>query len=154
MQRLLALLSKTVEGKPVHGALALLSGLAEGMARSGQPLGDLLTKPSNLLRAAEEIAISDREAILNRVMAIGLVAEIKRDTVGPMLLGLLAAQEPPAVQTAAARGVSRIADRGLAQRRWPIGVNTHRACGAICWPRCCDPPISCPYSWMSWNRGR
>jgi putative heme-binding domain-containing protein len=49
-------------------------------------------------------------------MAIGLVAETKRDTVAPMLLRLLAAQEPPAIQSAAARGVSRLADRGLAQQ--------------------------------------
>jgi putative membrane-bound dehydrogenase-like protein len=109
------------------GQLALLAGLAEGLARKGQPLSALLARPpaalagplrelDQLLSKARALAASDQQPDAHRVLALQVLTQAQPGVVGPLLLELLRPGQPAPVQTAAARSLAVVADRVLARR--------------------------------------
>jgi putative membrane-bound dehydrogenase-like protein len=138
--RLVALIG---EAGPVNvsGATALLTGLGEGLARRQQTLRRFLDDlpaasrhhlPSieRLLTLAQSRA-GDRLAPESpRLLALRLVLQARPDMAQPLIESLLAAEESPAIQTAAARGVAEAGDALLARKlleRWQsFQINTRR----------------------------
>ena len=107
------------------GQLALLAGLAEGMSRQGKSLRAFLVRPQQassfaviqrLLVDARSIAVSPEESPSHRVLALRVLVEVDPDVAAPVVLDLLKPTEPTLVQTAAARGLSRIGTQELTSR--------------------------------------
>jgi hypothetical protein len=108
------------------GRLALLSGLGEGLERSGSPLHVWLVQPSLrqkqevqgiafLWPAALRLAVSDQQVEWRRVAFSALVhgAAKQAESVVPQLLER---KEPPVLQSAAAHAIGKLASRELATR--------------------------------------
>jgi putative membrane-bound dehydrogenase-like protein len=115
------------EPSSVPGRLALLAGLGEGLARSQRVLlwSFVAKVPSHkkkewaeglnrLCETAHRIAFADKDALELRVLAVRVLSLGRPEQEGKHLLALLRPEQPPAVQSAAARGLGQLGDRGLA----------------------------------------
>lgn len=129
-QEIVSLLKEDV-APPAQGKVrddrrwAILRGLADGMARSGQSLGQWLEKPTPELEGvAGEIArIFDQVAAAAadtsrqegaRVEAIQLLSQAPRDQAITVLVDLLNPRQPQPVQLAAVRTLSAYSDARVA----------------------------------------
>lgn len=115
----------------MHGQVALVSGLAEGMARSGRRLSDLAhEKLGPLLQFAAATASADEETFDRRQRAIRLLAQARFDGTGKIMLQLLEPRQPLILQAAACRGLADLADPPLvrqALKRWDqLSIPTRR----------------------------
>lgn len=108
----------------VRGRLALLAGLSEGVARAGRPLRTLLAKPpetlthpvrglAELLQSAQALALSEREALHARILAVQVLTRAGSPESGRLLIELIQIKHPAAVQSAAARGLAELGDKIL-----------------------------------------
>jgi putative heme-binding domain-containing protein len=133
--------SQLQEPTPLAVRLALLSGLAEGMARTTRPLRTLLSKsPSmlqdaarsldQLLQAAGDVARSDKEQSSLRILAIQTISRARHESTGLLMLELLAPEQPLAIQSAAARGLGEVFNEQLGRQvldRWgTYSIGTRR----------------------------
>jgi putative membrane-bound dehydrogenase-like protein len=114
------------------GAMALLAGLGEGLARRQQPMHRFLATPPDavqpslprierLVTAAQTRAGTRDAAELQRLLGLRVVLLARPAAASPLIEALLAEQEPPSIQTAAARGVAEAGDTDLVRRlleRW------------------------------------
>jgi putative membrane-bound dehydrogenase-like protein len=112
--------------------LALLTGLADGLARTGRPLHALRSHPPGqlaeklkaldaVLETARTLAADGREPVERRVLALQGLARAESAQVGPLALRLLDAKQPAAVQSAAARALGDSGDATAVQEaldRW------------------------------------
>src|SRR5262249_46799240 len=107
------------------GRLALLAGLADGLARSGPSLRELRARPPQLLqqslqgldsivRSAHDLAASDTAPTAARLLALQTLAHLPPQEVGPLTVRLLDAAQPAAVRSAAARALGAVGDPALA----------------------------------------
>src|SRR5262249_5896375 len=125
----------------VSGATALLTGLGEGLARHQQTLRRFLADPpaaarrhllsiERLITRAQSPAGDRQTRESPRLLALHLVLQVRPDAAQPLIETLLAAEESPAIQTAAARGVAEAGDAMLARKlleRWQsFSLNTRR----------------------------
>jgi putative membrane-bound dehydrogenase-like protein len=130
-----------IEPREEPGAMALLTGLGEGLARRGQPLHRMLASPSDALRRhlpeIERLLTRGQTCVTlrakpeaQRLLALRLILHARPTAARPLIEALLAADEPPALQTAAARGVADVHDTDLARtllERWPsLPINIRR----------------------------
>lgn len=118
--------------KPV--AFAFVSGLAEGFRQNdsikGDRLNDWLPTPSaartfanRLFDDAGRLAWRKEADVPARVESIGFLSHANRGFAGPILLPLVAADEPSEIQIAAIRAIGQLRDGSLlsgllAQERW------------------------------------
>ena len=112
-------------------ALTLLSGLADGLERSGPPLHALIAEAPTELKSpldqlspmwpdASKLAASDRP-IGNRLVALDVLSRGRPDLAEAIIPSLLATTQPREIQSAAARSVARVARPSLAEKvleRW------------------------------------
>jgi putative membrane-bound dehydrogenase-like protein len=121
----LTLAMQATSNPAVSAHLAILAGLADGLAQSGRPLRELMRQPpavlENPLRSlnlsiqqAEEIAASDRAAEPARLAAIRILAQVDPALSGTVLLKLMLPPNPVEIQSAATRALSGFGDRRLA----------------------------------------
>ncbi len=105
-------------------AMVLLSGMADGLERSGPPLHALtagapaelkspLDRLAPLWPAASKLAASDRP-VEDRLVALDVLARGRPVLAEAVIPGLLAATQPRSVQSAAARAVARVGKTSLA----------------------------------------
>ena len=105
---------------------ALLAGLAEGLARSGQPLhqllGDAPAPNSHQIRAlngwlpeAAKAALRPELSVPIRLAALRIIVQARLDSAPPALLQLLRPDQPVEVQSAAVRGVGELVNPALAE---------------------------------------
>lgn len=113
------------DGTPGLGRLALLAGLGEGLARAGQPLRSLLSKPPEnlskslrqleaLLARASRAALDEKESHERRILGVRVLMHGRPETEGKTLLALLQPEQSAEVQAAAAQALAILADTGLA----------------------------------------
>ncbi len=112
--------------------LALVSGLADGLARTGRPLYALRSRPpeqlaekvkvlDTVLESARALAARAEASPAQRVLALQVLVRAEPARVGPQALALLDAEQPAAVQSAAARALGHSEDAGAvvqALERW------------------------------------
>jgi putative membrane-bound dehydrogenase-like protein len=137
---LVALIGEAGPGN-ISGATALLVGLGEGLARRQQTLrrflADLPAHARRHLPSIERLVTlaqsraGDRQAPESpRLLALRLVLQARPDAAQSLIEALLAAEEAPPIQTAAARGVAETGDAMLARKlleRWQsFSLNTRR----------------------------
>jgi putative membrane-bound dehydrogenase-like protein len=120
-------------GKPMDDRyspwqLAALADLVDALGRQDTALGELLSKAPDgsaqarqvraMLSYARKIAIDSSAASDGRLAAIRLLAVVSDDRQADMdrLLGLLARNEPPAIQSAAAAMLLKLPSREVAER--------------------------------------
>jgi len=119
----LRLLSGSGSGKTL-GRLALLAGLSEASARVGRPLRLLLSKPpepltgpvrdlAGLFESARALALSEQEVPHARVLAVEVLTRAQAEGTGWLLIELMQPKHPPSVQSASARGLAELGDKGL-----------------------------------------
>lgn len=132
LRALAARLAPGPEGHPEGGKIALLAGFADGSARAGQPLRNLLASPppgwrevvpgiAALLDRARAIAGSGQAAPDHRALALTVLARCRPETAADLVADLLDPKQPAAVQAAAARAISEVGSHDLAARvlgRW------------------------------------
>jgi putative membrane-bound dehydrogenase-like protein len=104
-------------GAPAAERLALLAGLADGLARAGH-LGRLRESRANLaslLEYATPTAL-DRDAGLRaRLAALRVLARLEAAAAQPVLLTLLLPAQPPELQSAAVEASAELADAQFAE---------------------------------------
>jgi putative heme-binding domain-containing protein len=112
--------------------LALLAGLADGLARTAGPLRQLMNNPPDAIKSqiqslgtlvdiAVRRAASAREPIPDRLDAIRILARVPPESSGNALLDLLQPQQPAEIQSAAARALAELDNDALAKTifaRW------------------------------------
>lgn len=123
------------------GAIALLSGLADGLARRSRSLDRILDRPSSALEphlpaikrliSSAKLSAVDRHATESkRLLAFRLLVQIHSSDARELILTLLASEESQAIQAAAAAGLADLGDVELAQQlleRWATyRINTRR----------------------------
>jgi putative heme-binding domain-containing protein len=128
-------------GPETIDALSLLSGLAEGLERSGQPLHALIAAQSpemtphlerlpKLWLTAKTLATTSDKPNAERLVALDVVARGRPDLAEEIVPGLLAVNQPVAIQGAAARAVARAGRSSLANKaldRWnDLALSTRR----------------------------
>jgi putative membrane-bound dehydrogenase-like protein len=128
-------------GQAEGGRIALLAGLADGMARAGEPLRSLLANPppgwrgamdgiAALLDRARDVAGSRRASPERRALALTVLARCRPDAAADRIVDLLAPTEPDAVRSAAARAIADVGSRDLAAKvlgRWGgLATDTRR----------------------------
>lgn len=143
---LFALISRIAEANEI-GAVCLLSGFGEGLARRGQRLNRFLSaapgavKPhlpavAQLIATGKKLASAVDAAESQRLLGLRLVLEAKPDEARPLIEALLAGNESAALQTAAARGLATAPDADLVRRlleHWPAWrINLRRELIAAC----------------------
>lgn len=125
-------LTQPPTAKSASGHLAMLAGLADGLARTPRSLRELVSHPpaslknqiealSMLVDAAARRATSSQEKIPDRMDAIRILARSTPESSGKALLELLQPQHPADLQSAAARGLAELDDEALAKTtfaRW------------------------------------
>jgi putative membrane-bound dehydrogenase-like protein len=118
--------------KDTIGRLALVTGLADGLARTGRPLHVLRSRPSEqlakkvkvldgVLESARALAASAKLSPAQRVLALQVLVRVEPARIGPRALAFLDAKQPAAVQSAAARALGHSEDVGAVGRaldRW------------------------------------
>src|SRR5262249_42882587 len=123
------------------GAMALMCGLGEGLARRQQPLHRFLANPptgiqphllpiEKLITVAQHRARDRQAPESQRLLGLRLVLQARPAAAPPLIEFLLAAEQSPALQSAAARSVREAGDASLARRlldRWQnFRINTRR----------------------------
>jgi putative membrane-bound dehydrogenase-like protein len=123
------------------GATVLLTGVGEGLAHRRQALHRFLSAPDSPVREhlpqiERLIAAAQAQAAVRdvpesqRLLALRLVLQARPGAAQSLIEALLTAEEPPAIQMAAARGVADLGDAALARRlleRWQnFQINTRR----------------------------
>jgi putative heme-binding domain-containing protein len=122
----LTMLTKLPAGPTASGRLAVLAGLADGLARTPEPLRKLISNPpesldshirslATLVDIAITRAISTREKLSDRLDAIRILARVTPELSGKALLDLLQPPQPGEVQSAAARGLADLDSPALAK---------------------------------------
>jgi hypothetical protein len=122
----IAMLAEPQRESVASGRLAILAGLADGLARTPESLRKLLTNPPEALKAqlrslavlldiAVARAKSAREKTPERVEAVRILAKVTPEFSGTTLLNLLQPQQPAEVQSAAARGLADLDSPALAK---------------------------------------
>ncbi|HEY2951479.1 MAG TPA: PVC-type heme-binding CxxCH protein, partial [Verrucomicrobiae bacterium] len=107
-----------------RGQVALLAGLGDGLARSGQSLEKLLKAPpasfkdkapvlSWLAQAPSSIALSAQEKVSDRLAGIRVLTLARPDFAGAVLLKLLESGPPDEIQAPAARGFMDLGDDAI-----------------------------------------
>ncbi len=135
--RALAARLAPAEGDPgVAGRVALLSGLADGLARAGRAPGDLLKEQgfeggaALLDRAAASVDAADAPAA-ERASALTLLSRFRPDAAASRVPALLDAEQPGEVRAAAAEALAEIRSPELADgalRVWEsIPTDSRRA---------------------------
>jgi putative membrane-bound dehydrogenase-like protein len=133
LKECLTLLTQPGAKPPAAGHLALLAGLADGLARTPRPLRGLITNPPDaigsqiqslgtLITFAATRAASEEVKLPDRLDAIRLLARVTPELSGKTLLDLLQPQQPAEVQSAAARALSELDNVALANAvfaGWP-----------------------------------
>jgi putative heme-binding domain-containing protein len=112
-------------------AMTLLAGFADGRERIGQPIHALIASPPSGLKGAIDrlaplwtIAMTkakSNEPIPGRLAALDVLARCRPDLAEGIIPALLAADQPSAVRSAAARAVARVGRAPLAKQvldRW------------------------------------
>jgi len=126
------MLTEPLAGPTASGRLAILAGLADGLARTPEPLRQLINHPpeslggqlrslATLVDIAVVRALSTREKLSDRLDAIRILARVTPESSGNALLNLLQPQQPGEVQSAAARGLADLDSPALAKTifsRW------------------------------------
>ncbi len=146
LQECLTLLTQPAAKPPASGHLALLAGLADGLARTPRPLRQLINNPPDatkgqiqsletLVEMAATRATSSREAIPARLDAIRILARATPRLSGA-LPDLLQPQQPAEIQSAAARALAELDDAALAKTvfaRWSqyAAATRRRVLGAV-----------------------
>ncbi len=122
-------------------SLSLLSGLAEGLARSDVSLRKMVDAPSETLRPqipalrrvlalAETTAMNPRAPETHRLMAFKLLVQMDAHAARTLLPSFLAAEASAPLQAAAAAGLAELGDAELGQKcldSWlTYPINTRR----------------------------
>ncbi|WP_165250642.1 PVC-type heme-binding CxxCH protein [Paludisphaera soli] len=121
LKALSAALRPPAAGEGSAGRLALLLGLSDGLARAGKPPRELAGEAGFeglavlLDRAGETVAATDAEAA-DRARALTLLSRFRPDAAAEFVPTLLGADQPPAVQAAAADAIAEVASAPLAGR--------------------------------------
>jgi putative membrane-bound dehydrogenase-like protein len=132
LKECLTLLIQPVAQPPASGHLALLVGLADGLARTPRPLRDLMNNPPDMLKSqiqslgalvdiAATRAAALREEVSDRLDAVRILARVTPELSGHTLLDLLQPRQPAEIQSAAARALAELDDDALAKTifaRW------------------------------------
>lgn len=115
LTRLLKRAAPASDGPALRGQRALLTGLAEGLARVDRPLrtirGELPAIGANaahvnkLFIAARDLSAAPSADLQQRISAMRLLAEDDPAIAGPLLLSLATSAQPTAVQAAAVRAI-------------------------------------------------
>src|SRR5262249_44275079 len=136
-----ALLGRIADAPGEPAAIALLRGLAEGQSRNRAPLLTWTKPPAESLReaagridrvrAASVAAAKDnRRPAWLRGLASGAALSTEAPAAPSLLAALIDPEEPSELQTAAARGLARLADpepAGDVLRRWDrLALTTRR----------------------------
>ncbi len=120
------------------GDLAIVTGLAQGLSERGQSPRAMLTHPSAsakprwtgmavLIAAARTMAMANDESLAHRLAAVEMLGWVD-DLAGPIMTALLDPKHDPALQAAAAAGVSQ-ADKPTAESMfapWPTMTTATR----------------------------
>jgi len=135
---LCALIGKNEAGAE-GSSIALLSGLADGLARRSQSLDRMLEQPTaalapqlpairRLIAQAKASAANRKAPEAERILALRLLIQTQAGVARELIPELLSGEESPAIAAAAAAGVADLGDVELARQlleRWgtyPIGV--------------------------------
>jgi putative membrane-bound dehydrogenase-like protein len=116
-----------IDSRSEIGAMALLSGLGDGLASRQLPLHRFLADPpaalkphipqiERLIALAKTRAGSRAISESQRLLGLRLAVQARPDAARPLIAMLLAAEESPAVQSAAARGLADAGDIELARK--------------------------------------
>lgn len=120
-------ITASVDDRGLSGRLALLSGLANGLARSGAPLAELRKAPppewrdsllalDAVLRQARALAESGTQSVDSRGRAIEALTKAGAEDIDDLIVALLDVNQPVEVQSAAARGLAERGDPALAAK--------------------------------------
>jgi putative heme-binding domain-containing protein len=126
LEESLTMLTQPAASSSASGRLAVLAGLADGLARTPKPLRQLMSSPPELLKTQlqslatlVEVAVaratSTEEKVPNRLQAIRILARLTPELSGKALIDLLQPQHPGEVQSAAARALAELDSSGLAK---------------------------------------
>jgi len=126
LKECLTLLTQPVAKLPAARHLALLAGLADGLARTPRPLRELMNNPPDAIESqiqslgtlvdiAATNAVSSREKIPDRLDAIRVLARVTPELSGQALLDVLQPQQPAEIQSAGARALTELDDATLAK---------------------------------------
>jgi putative membrane-bound dehydrogenase-like protein len=128
----LALIQAQTESPPT-AQLVLLAGLADGLAQSGTPLHQLLRQPPSplathveslraILPRASDAALTGQSSMTLRLAALRVVTQARLDAAPAIVRRLLQPDQPPEVQSAAARAFGELGDASFASSvftNWP-----------------------------------
>ncbi|HEX4144226.1 MAG TPA: PVC-type heme-binding CxxCH protein [Pirellulales bacterium] len=123
----LALLVENAAAANPAGVLAILAGLSQGLSESGISLRQMrgeappalaaaLAEVPKLLERAQHVGLDPNAALAERLRAIAVLAHCGAAADPAELLALLAVDQPPALSSAAADCLARLADAALADR--------------------------------------
>jgi len=132
LKECLTMLTVPAAGPAASGRLAVLAGLADGLASTPEPLRKLITNPPKSIESQVRSlaalvdltvtrALSAREKLSDRLEAIRILARVTPEFSGNALLDLLQPTQPAEVQSAAARGLADLDSPALAKTifsRW------------------------------------
>jgi putative heme-binding domain-containing protein len=125
---------------PPIDSMVMLGGLADGLERSGTPLGSLVSAPASELKgeldrlapiwpAAGALAASSRPQH-ERLAALDVLAHACAELADPVIITLLASSQPTMIQAAAVRAIGRSGRPELGAKavdRWPkLTIATRR----------------------------
>lgn len=124
VRALLGSIAQVGDEQPTSGRIALLGGLADGLARVGHRLAAVLAglPPSGsetvgrLLARAADSATSATEPPAARARALILLARGRPEAAASVIPSLLSAAQPDEVRSAAARGIREVGSPDLASR--------------------------------------
>ncbi|AMV36102.1 PVC-type heme-binding CxxCH protein [Planctomyces sp. SH-PL62] len=121
LKALAARLAPPAEGEGSAGRIALLLGLSDGLARANRSPRELANqagfeKLGVLLDRAAETVGSAHANPTDRARALTLLARFRPDDAAALVPALLSADQPPAVQAAAAEAVVEVGSAPLAAR--------------------------------------
>ena len=123
----LAILTAQTEPRGEIGAMTLLTGLGDGLARRRQPLHQFLaerppalepylSKLEQFVTLAQNRAGSRQAPESQRLLSLRLVVQARPDAARLLIEKLLEDDESPSVQSAAARGLADVGDADLARK--------------------------------------
>jgi putative heme-binding domain-containing protein len=118
------LLASSKDKQRAPGRLAILAGLADGLAGSETSLRKIMQTPPGFLKeSAPKIsplflmavgtALSPRDNLVDRVNSIRVLSQADPELAGPVLLRLLKPEHPNEIQSAVARGLPELNDGEL-----------------------------------------
>ena len=125
LAELLTLVTRRTRDPSVSAHLALLAGLADGLAQSNQSLRELMRQPpaflhdvvrslDGLIQQAAILAASDQATRRSRLAAVRILARTEPAVAGKVLLSLMLPPNPAEVQSAATKALAEFKDADLA----------------------------------------